>query len=313
MIGSALKKYAVENGMNVREGVAYGVFHGYAATFCEGSGFKQMTITTHFSDPAQRYELDKALNQPGVTSQYNVRNLLVAPNCLTVVFNDTVGTMKKIKAFVDFLMPLLDTHGAAKAEVCSECGGLIQNDGVWMLRDNTAAFYVHEACGRRVQETLEAENTRRKEEENGSYLSGVVGAVIGAALGAVVWAILLMLGYIVGLVGLLIGFLAEKGYTLLKGKQGKAKIAILIIAVIFGVLLGTAAGTCLQVVQVINENQLDMAFFPDIMSAVLEDGDVQGEIAANVLIGLLFAGIGVFGMLYNESKKLSGEKVKFLR
>lgn len=313
MIGSALKKYAVENGMNVREGVAYGAFHGYAVTFCEGSGCKQMMIATRFADPAQKHALEEQLNKVNLTSEYRVRSLTMAPNGLSIVFNDTMGTMNKIKAFADFLMPLLDTYGAAKAEVCSECGCLIGNDGVWMLRDNAAAFHVHEACGRKVQETLEAENTRRMEEDHGSYASGVVGALIGAALGAVVWALLLTLGYIAGFVGLLIGYLAEKGYTLLKGKQGKAKIAILVIAVIFGVLLGTAAGTCLQVVQAINENQLDMAFFPEIMSMVLADSDVQTEIVINVLLGLLFAGMGVFGMLHNESKKISGEKVKFLR
>ena len=122
-----------------------------------------------------------------------------------------------------------------------------------------------------------------------------------------------MLGYIASIVGLLIGFLAEKGYTLLKGKQGKGKIAVLIVAVIIGVLLGTAAGTCLQVVQVINENEIDMAFFPEIMALVLEDSDVQSEITSNVLMGLLFSGLGVFTLLRNENKKISGEKIKILR
>ena len=73
-------------------------------------------------------------------------------------------------------------------------------------------------------------------------LSVLLGMAAGAALGAVVWAIVLSFGYIASLVGLLIGFLAEKGYSLCKGRQGKGKIAILILAVVFGVVLGTFIG-----------------------------------------------------------------------
>lgn len=313
MIGSGLKKYAVENGMQVKDGVAYGVFGGYAVTFCEGSGYKQMVVATRFADPAQKNAMEEQLNKVNLTSEYRVRSLTVAPNGLNIVFNDTMGTMKKIMAFTEYLLPILDTYGAAKADICNECGCPIDNDGVWILRDGVAAFHVHEACGRKLQEALDAENTRRLEEDNGTYITGAAGAVVGSVLGAAVWALVLMLGYIASIVGLLIGFLAEKGYTLLKGKQGKGKIAILIVAVIIGVLLGTAAGTCLQVVQVINENGIDMAFFPEIMALVLEDGDVQSEIVSNVLMGLLFAGLGVFTLLRNENKKISGEKIKILR
>ena len=39
MIGSGLKKYALENGLKVAQGVGYGSFRGYAATLSEGSGY----------------------------------------------------------------------------------------------------------------------------------------------------------------------------------------------------------------------------------------------------------------------------------
>jgi len=72
------------------------------------------------------------------------------------------------------------------------------------------------------------------------------------------WAVVLNLGYVASLVGLLIGFLALKGYDLLKGKQGKGKVAILIVAIVFGVLLGTFAEETFTVIGLINNGELNL-------------------------------------------------------
>lgn len=313
MIGSGLKKYAQEFHMNVDSGVAYGVMNGYAVTLQEGSGYKQMAISTRFADLESQRAFEQQISAVNIASQYRVQQFNVTPNCIIVVFSDTLGTMKKIRAFGDWIFPLLNTHGAAGANLCNECGAPIYDGGVWMLRDGVAASHIHEICGNKVQEELINENTQRLQEEQGSYAVGAVGAVVGALLGAVVWAIVLMAGYVASIVGLLIGFLANVGYNLLKGKQGKAKIAILVAAVIIGVLAGTAAGTCLQVVDAMNELGVDMEYFSEIMEEVLQDEGAQGEMILNALMGLVFAGLGVFGLLRQEKKKIVGETIKFLR
>ena len=313
MIGSGLKKYALANGMKVDSGVAYGSLRGYAVTMSEGAGYKQMVIATRFTDPEQQNAFGMAVGAVNVTSQYRVQSLKFAPNGINVVFADTVGTMKKIEEFVNWMFPLLEQHGAAKVHLCNECGMAIPDDGVWILRDGVAAFHVHSACGQALRARNSSENEQRLQEAEGSYVTGAVGALLGAALGAVVWGLVLMIGFVASLVGLLIGFLAEKGYTLLKGKQGKAKVAILIVAVIVGVLLGTMAGTVLQVVQVMNQKGVDMEYFQEFLEIVLDDSDVQGEILGNAVMGILFAGIGVFSLLKNESKKVTGEKITVLK
>lgn len=313
MIGTGLKKYAKENGLKVDSGVAYGSLRGYAATFCEGAGYKQLVIATRFNSEEQKTAFENALNSVNLTSEYRVESLNIAPNGINVIFNDTVGTMKKIEAFVDFIIPLLSQCGAHTADYCNECGTLITDGGVWMLRDGVAAFHVHSACATRVQDNLDAENQQRIEEDTGSYASGAIGAVIGGILGGVVWAIVMMAGYVAALVGLLIGFLAEKGYTLLKGKQGKAKIAILIVAIILGVVIGTAGGYALQIVQVMNEEGLEPELFMDFLVLVLGDSEVQGAMVKDLLMGLVFAGLGVFTLLRNQSRMVAGEKIKLLK
>lgn len=313
MIGSGLKKYAKEFGMKVDSGVAYGVMNGYAVTLQEGSGYKQVAISTRFADMDQQRAFEQQVNEANVASKYRVQRLAVTPNCIIVVFTDSMGTMKKLRAFVDWFLPLLQTHGAAMATVCNECGGVIYDGGVWMLRDGTAASHVHEACANKVKEALLEENSQRMQEDQGSYATGAAGAFIGAVLGAVVWALVLMAGYVAGLVGFLIGFLANWGYNLMKGKQGKAKIAILVAAVIIGVLIGTAGGYCLVVVDVMNQEGIEMEYFADFMGLILDDSEVQSGIARDVLMGLLFAGLGVYGLLKQEQKKIVGETVKILK
>ncbi len=313
MIGSGLKKYALANGMKVSSGVAYGSLRGYAVTLSEGSGYKQMVIATRFASPEQQNALGLAVGAVNVTSQYRVQSLKLAPNCINVVFSDAMGTMKKIEQFVDWFFPLLDQHQGARVEVCNECGTPIYDNGQWILRDGVAAFHVHSTCGQALRDRTSSENEQRLQEAEGSYATGTVGALLGAALGAVVWGLVLMAGYVASLVGLLIGFLAEKGYSLLKGKQGKAKVAILVLAVIVGVLLGTVTGTVLQVVQVMNREGVDMEYFQQMMEIVLANSDVQGEMTRNAVLGILFAGLGVFAMLKKEGKKIAGEKITVLK
>ena len=210
MIGSGLKKLAVENGMTVARGVAYGNLHGYAATLSEGNGYKQIVLTTCFGDPEKLQTLQTQINQQNISREFRVANLSFAPNGVSVVFRDNPGTMKKIQAFIDWFFPLLDQAGASGWDICTECGNQITG-GCWKLIDGIA-FHLHESCADRVVRGLNEEEQQRKDEDTGSYLSGAVGALIGALIGAIVWAIVLNFGYVASIVGLLIGFLAEKGY-----------------------------------------------------------------------------------------------------
>lgn len=307
MIGSGLKKFAQENGLRVAKGVAYGSFRGYAATLSEGSGYKMMVLTTKFTDPEALQQLQQRINAVNVTREYRVQKLSFAPNGVCIVFGDNPGTMKRIRAFVDWFFPLLDGSSATKVDVCSECGMQLTS-GTWKLIDGTA-FYMHAGCAEKVRTQIEEENGKPNP---GSYLTGTVGALLGAAIGAVVWALVLKAGYVASLVGLLIGFLAEKGYNLLKGKQSKVKVAILIVAIVLGVVLGTFAADVMTLVEFINETEDAVMTYGDIpaflMEMLQEDPEYAGAVAKNILMGLLFAALGVFALLRNTGKEVAGTK-----
>ena len=315
MIGSALKKLAKEHGMNVDKGGAYGNLGGYCATLNEGSGYKQIVFTTTIADPAKLGELQTILNGRNLQKEFRVTGLTFDPKAVRVVFLDNPGTMKKIQAFLDFFLPLLRAAQATGFGVCPECGFEVSG-GCWKLIGG-AAYYMHSSCADKVCREISAEDQTRREEDTGNYLTGFVGAMLGSVVGAVLWAVVLYLGYVASLVGLAIGWLAEKGYSLLKGKQGKGKIVILIIAIIFGVLLGNFGADVITLVQMMGAGELPGLTYADIplliLVVLLEDPGYLTATLANIGLGLLFAGLGVWGLLRRANAEVADTKIVDLK
>lgn len=314
MIGSGLKKLAKENDMKVDKGVAYGSLRGYAATLSEGAGYKLIHLTTIFRDPQAQFQLETAINGRDMMKEFRVEKVLFTEKSISILFYDNPGTMKKIYAFMDWFFPLLDTYEATKANICVECGEKIVS-GQWKLIEG-AAYHFHQACADSVVKQLDLEADVRKAEDTGSYGSGLVGALLGAALGAVLWALVLFLGYVASIVGFAIGWLAEKGYHLFHGKNGKGKIAILIVAVIFGVLLGTLLGDTISLVSMIHSGELIGFTYGDIpwlFVFLLSDAEYLMSVLGNMGIGLLFAGLGIFSLLRRANKEVSDVKVQDLK
>ena len=307
MVGSALKKLAKENGMKIDRGVAYGNLRGYMATLSEGAGWKQITFATAIGDSVKKTEFTDAVGSVDITKQYRVQKLEITGKAILVNFLDNPGTMKKIYGFLDWFIPLLETFGATKANVCAECGFEVTG-GKWVLIDGTA-YYLHDTCAEHVKLEIEAANTQEKEAATGSYISGAIGAFLGATVGAVLWAVVLLLGYVASVVGLVIGWLAEKGYALLKGRNGKAKIVILILAIVFGVAAGTIAADAVSLAGMINSGELPgwtMGDIPEMMLILMEDGEYAAATAKNVMLGLFFAALGVYTLLRQTGKEVSG-------
>ena len=156
----------------------------------------------------------------------------------------------------------------------------------------------------------------------GSYVRGLVGALIGALIGAALWCLVMQLGVIAAIVGFAIGWLAEKGYTLMKGKVGVGKVVILVICVILGVLVGIFASDYIDWYKAIAEyypdavatigGQETVVTYSDIPRLIMyflsTDSEYMGGTIKNVLMGLLFAFLGVFTILRNAGKQAKAAK-----
>lgn len=307
MIGSGLKKLAQQHGMTVANGVAYGSLMGFATTLSEGADYKRIDIATKFTQPESKNAFMQAVYSVDLKTQFRIQELTVRDAAIAVVFHDTIGTMKKIEEFVAFFYPMLARYGASGANICAVCGAEVTNGGWYML--DGLALHMHDTCAARVQSDLDQNARESKEDDTGSYASGAVGALLGSVLGAILWGIVLSAGYVASLVGFVIGWLAEKGYTLLKGKQGKGKLAILIVAIIFGVLLGTLLPYGVELIKM----GFSLESVPEMIFLLIStDAEVSGSVVTNALMGLVFAALGVFGLLRKTGREVATRKLKKL-
>ena len=315
MIGSALKKLAKQNGMKIYGGVAYGVIRGYAATLSEGAGYKKIVFAVSFPEPGNRVAITDLIGVSNIRSTYRVTNISIGAKVIQVTFHDTVGTMKKITAFLDWFIPLLEQYGATRADICAECGG--EMIGPLWAQVNGICYPLHESCARKVQETVSEGNEERNRLDSGSYVTGTLGALMGAVLGAVVWALVLNAGYVASLVGLLIGWLAEKGYNLAKGKQGRGKVWILILAILLGVALGTFGSDAIEIGKMLSEGALPGFGYQEIplfiLALLADNGEYRTAVLCNLGIGVLFAGLGVFFILRQAASDGSGIKFRYMK
>lgn len=314
MIGSGLKKFAVENGLTVKSGVAYGNFRGYTVSMFEGSGWKTIVINTRFSQMEDMTQLTSLLHGKDTVKTYRLSQTQVTSSHIQIVFADTVGTMKRVRAFADWFFPVLDGYDVTKFGICDECGQPIEDDGVWKIV-GSSVVYVHTHCGDTMEANIRFAEEEARENDTGSYLTGFVGALVGSLIGAVLWAVVMNLGFIAGIVGLLIAFLAVKGYDLLHGKQGKAKVVIVAVCVVAAVLIGNYFAYLWMLRSALVE--YDIAFttgeLPKMLNRTLaEEAAVRGEFLRNVIMGLLLGVFGSIGIITRTAKSVSGTKVKDL-
>lgn len=316
MIGSGLKKFAQANGLSVDSGIGYGVLRGFQATLSEGSGYKQIVVKTKFPDVEKLNALQATLNSVNLQKDFRVQQLSFATDGVVIVFLDNPGTMAKIEAFTDWFFPLLTEAEAYGAHICTECGMPLDDGGVWRMISGVAGLY-HPACAEKLSQELNAENEAREQADTGTYASGIIGAAIGALIGAVVWALVLHAGYVASIIGLLIAFLADKGYDLLKGRQGKGKVVTLIIAVVLGVALGTALSEFMGIASLIDEGyfiaEITYANIPELFFMFMEEAEYAGAVFGNFFQGLLFAALGVFFFIKQAAKKVTAPKMTELK
>lgn len=151
------------------------------------------------------------------------------------------------------------------------------------------------------------------QDNKGNITGGIVGALLGSTIGAVAWTLVGMLGYIASIIGFLIAFLADKGYDLLKGRQGTIKMIVLIICVVLAVGAGTLGtyvwtihneyNTQLAELSDLERNTYEIPTEAEFMEELLSDSEVQGETLKDAGLGLVFGIMGSFGMIKAAKSK----------
>lgn len=306
MVGSGIKKYAKQNGLTVKNGVAYGIYRGYMLTLQEGSGWKSADFAISTTDELNgvlQSQLGQLLTDE-TRKEYRIMELGLSKTRLAVKFFDNPGTMGKMEAFIDVICNKLSACEVPGQNYCGHCGQPIDSAlSAQEVMVGGAVCQMHDGCASSVERDMAA--AWEEAQSQGNMVTGIIGAILGGIVGMIPWAVASYFGWYVGWLGFLIGFAAKKGYELLKGKECKAKAIVIIIVSVLCVVLAAFAGYLFLFMSEFNLTFMESAelFF----LVVSSDSAALGEVLGNLALGLLFAGLGVFdvvrGIFSANSKK----------
>ena len=302
MIGAAFKKYAGELHFTIDKGIAYGEYKQYMLTFSEGIGWKRVVIGVCLADEADKAAVHAFLMDQKFKTAHRIKEILIENTAVTFIFQDTVGTIKVIRNTLEEVLVKFTELHIKGAQFCNYCGQAFAEGSKEKVLYNGNVLYMHAGCADHL--SAEAGAEAEALESQGSVVKGTVGAVIGALIGSVPWAVAYYFGWFVGWLGLLIGWTAKKGYELFKGKETKAKAVVIILVVFFAVIFTEYATLTVSCwIEFSKDPELAaMAFsFGDVVqyvnAAILANSEVQTSIITDILMGWLFAGLGIFGMV----------------
>ncbi|MCL1914595.1 MAG: hypothetical protein FWG10_12160 [Eubacteriaceae bacterium] len=133
--------------------------------------------------------------------------------------------------------------------------------------------------------------------------TGAIGAFVGAAVGSIPWMFAYNYGWYVGFFGYIIGYCAIRGYLMLKGKPGGRAVLIIIAAIVFGVAFGQLLPDFLMIIKMVGNGEIAGARYSDIFTLYLylvsQSPSYVSSTIGNLVLGLVFAGIGTYKMLGN--------------
>ncbi len=310
MISSGLKKFGLGKGLKLGKGFCYGNLNGFIATLYDGSGVKSMYLSTCVDQEASSRIMSGA---DELKKKYKLSAFEVNPKYIYIAFVDTIGTLKRIEAFTAEALPQLKEWGAGGADICPHCQNQMDSTAVTKLIYGHAVK-LHGGCAEEILSDMKESEIELNETKSNAGL-GILGSVLFGIIGAIPWAIVYALGYFVAWLGALIGFMIVKGYEVFGGKLKKSVIPVFVVITILCVVLAQFMGDAFQLGYYILSDQLDAAIgdIPMIISELLKtDSDYRTQVIINLVIGIIFAGIGVFGIfrvlvsrVSSQSKKVS--------
>ena len=287
-IASALISCGFEaNGM-----VYFGTWRDYAVSLRSISGktyYADFAVRLGKVTASLRRSLAKAVRVPGLKlgGLERVTNQVVT---FSLSLNPKGDVTAQFRERMDQLAAALRNNGVFPADTCILTGApmpdslcLASVGGLFCYQPAMAAALREQS--ERVRE--QAEDNR----ENGSYLTGLVGALLGMLVGLIPNLLsILFLERIYGLLFALVPMAAMFGYKLMKGKMSKAALWIVIGVSLLGVILIPLFELAYYMM---HDNGSSFGLVVATVLNALEDGSYFSIMAAEYLQLLLFMGIGI--------------------
>ena len=295
---SALAPYGFETTANV----CYGSWRNYAVSILSAQySVFQLSFAVRADKKDKnlakslRAELRQQLGK-GLSTVLNLGNTLQ----FAYRFDGKTPLADQFVRTADAIAAALSAHGLSPAVTCAVCGGGTP-DSLCVVNTYQP---VHAACMHQKLETAKEQAMENK--ENGSYLTGTLGAILGALVGTILPLVMLIAtDTLYALLFALVPLAAMFGYRKFKGKSDKISIVIVIVVSILAVVLMAYAVIVYYIMQQMGVGLgTAMSFVSRFMS-----GSDFAELLGQFWKGFLFMGLGIV-ISWGYLTKTSSAEVK---
>ena len=318
MYSSGLKKLGEEFGLEAGKGRVYGLLEGFPVSLWDGVGAKNMLV---FLGQPKGAEADAQIDIPSLIPHeleaYRIVRFELSRDLplLMISFYDNPGTLKRMRQFFEEGMAALREAGLSQVHHCVQCGKAFEGAPDIALV-NGVAMPVHSHCRSGLAQVMEEgrrELTEQRRQESaaalrdGSILKGILGAFLGALIGSIPWVLIYMFGYLASIGGIIIGMGAVFGYKKLSGRVGAACVVSAVVFAALMVPLACYAGEAAILLKEFiagNMEPFRMSDFGWLFRAVTSLAEWREGFRQNVLMGYLYAAIGLFGYLFGARHSL---------
>ncbi len=309
MLNSKLKKFAQENGLTVAHGVAYGYYNDYLLTLSQDSGDITAVFSVVIADEGSVEAIKEGLQNKNFRNEHLIREVQVNGLKVTAAFMSSSGVIKQLLAALTAITEKLRECGVLGKGYCPYCRQP-ESGSEEMYLVNGMAMQLHSGC----LESLKGEFSERTEQAKttGNVLTGTVGAALGAIVGAIPWAIASFLGWFVAYLGFVISLASCKGYEILHGKETRIKGIIVLIMSVLAVVIAEYVAMLALIIKEFPGNPLG-ACISALNSVIIADKEIQAELIKNLVIGWLFAVLGMYPLIksiFTNVKQTKGEIIK---
>lgn len=316
MIGSYYKKIGLEMGLKEAKGNVYGIYQGYLISLFESAGIKSLYLNLALNteaDYANRQRVAEFIEQR--KKEFKIANFQLDGTGLEIAFQDSMGTPKRIREFLDQLVAFLRQIGVCGAECCCVCGQPHRFGQPRVLRRGNRYFAVDEEHMQGILGEHEARLEEQKSENKGkSYWLGLLGGILGMIVGMIPWMIVSHLGYYASILGFAIGFCVLKGYDILKGKPGVGKIITVAALSLVGVFLAEFVVQCIDVYSLLLNEYAYVTPLGDLIAGtwniLFTEPEITGSFVLSLAMGMIFALLGLYSLLRNLVSQHKGENEK---
>ena len=217
--------------------------------------------------------------------------------------NRIVLQIQQIKPADQAAMVLLQTmdqlalylQGHQFHSCCQDCG---REDGVDLYLLESGYYFACEDCYHNLSDQIK---TNRQQPASGNVVAGIVGAILFSLVGVALWVFINRMGYIAAISGLVITVCAFKGYEVFGKKLTTPGLISCIVVAVLMCVFSTYVSLCVDIYVVLQDYFIDATIMDaiDLVPLMLEDGEILGAYARDLLIGLALGAVASFGYVRN--------------